>query len=515
MKRFRESIHQLVVRTATDLPPDVRRALLEARGREEGGGRSALALDAIALNVDMACDGCNPICQDTGLPTFEVRAPLGADSLAMSADIAAAIADATREGYLRPNSVDSLTGKNSGDNLGPGSPVVHFESWLSDDVEVRLILKGGGSENQSAQYALPCELTGLGRADRDLEGVRKCVFHAVQKAQGQGCSVGMLGVAIGGDRASGYSLAKRQLFRPLDDVNPDPALSRLEAEVVSGANTLGIGTMGFGGAMTLVACKAGALNRLPASFFVTVAYDCWALRRSGVVLDRRTGAIKRWLYRDDSPALRMARETSLPLTGRELILSAPLSEEQVRRLKVGDVVLLNGPVHTGRDALHRHLLTHEAPVSLEGGVLYHCGPVAVQEKGKWKIRAAGPTTSSREEPYQADILRKFGVRAVVGKGGMGVKTLAALMECGAVYLSAIGGAAQYYARCIEAVEGVDFLEFGVPEAMWHLRVKDFLAIVTMDAYGKSLHADVEKSSARRLAKLAAREAEKQPALTRR
>jgi fumarate hydratase class I len=260
--------------------------------------------------------------------------------------------------------------------------------------------------------------------------------------------------------------------------------------------------MGFGGKATLIGCKIGVQNRLPASFFVSVAYDCWAFRRLGVILDARTGAIRRWLYRDDTPVMKMARTNGLPVTGREVRLTTPLGEEQVRSLKVGDVVLLSGVLHTGRDTLHHHLMTHDSPVDLRGAALYHCGPVALKEGDKWRMNAAGPTTSSREEPYQADVIRKFGLRAVIGKGGMGPKTLAALKEHGAVYLNAIGGAAQYYSRCITSVEGVDFLDFGIPEAMWHIRVKDFPAIVTMDARGNSLHADVEKASGAQLEKFA-------------
>jgi fumarate hydratase class I len=169
---------------------------------------------------------------------------------------------------------------------------------------------------------------------------------------------------------------------------------------------------------------------------------------------------------------------------------------------VGDVVLLNGLLHTGRDMVHHYLMTHDSPVNLRAGAIYHCGPVALKRDGVWTIAAAGPTTSAREEPYQAEVIRRYGVRAVIGKGGMGPQTLAALQECGAVYLSAIGGAAQFYADCIKRVEGVHLLEFGVPEAMWHLEVKGFPAIVTMDAHGRSLHAEVEAASARELAKLA-------------
>jgi len=341
-----------------------------------------------------------------------------------------------------------------------------------------------------------------GRADRNLEGVRKCLLHAVWQAQGQGCAPGALGVCIGSDRAHGYALAKGQLFRTLDDTNPDERLAKMESEIMDEANKLGVGAMGFGGKASLIGCKIVAANRLPASFFVSVAYDCWAFRRLGVRLDAKTGAIAGWLYRDPArPVERMARGEGFPLTGREVVLEAPLTEAQVRALKVGDVVLISGEMFTGRDNVHAYLMKNPPPVDLHGAVLYHCGPVMLQEGDRWTVKAAGPTTSIREEPYQAEVLRRYGVRAVIGKGGMGAKTLAALKECGAVYLNAIGGAAQYYARTVEEVKGVHLLEFGVPEAMWHLRVKGFAAIVTMDAHGRSLHADVEKTTGAALAAL--------------
>jgi fumarate hydratase, class I len=502
MEQFKDTIYKLIVETSSNLPPDVRRAILAVRERETPGTQSMLALDTVALNVDLACSTETPICQDTGMPTFEINVPIGANQIRMEADIRDAIAEATKQGKLRPNAVDSLTGKNSGNNLGEGAPVVHFHQWERNDIEVRLLLKGGGCENKNIQYSVPCELPNLGRADRTLEGVRKCILHAVWQAQGHGCSVGAIGVAIGGDRTTGYQYAKAQLFRQLDDVNPVPELAKLEQYVLEHANDLGIGMMGFGGKATLIGCKIGALHRLPASFFVSVAYDCWAFRRLGVVIDARTGAFVRWLYKDDSPAITMARGEGIPLTGREIRLTLPLAEAQVRQLKVGDVVLLSGRMHTGRDSLHHHLMTHDAPVDLTGSAIYHCGPVALKKGEKWFLNAAGPTTSGREEPYQADVLRKFKVRAVIGKGGMGAKTLAALKEVGAVYLNAIGGAAQYYTQCITDVEGVDLLEFGIPEAMWHIVVKDFPAIVTMDSHGNSLHAEVEQASAKELAKFA-------------
>jgi fumarate hydratase, class I len=500
---FFESVVSLITRTSTDLPPDVRQAMASALASEERNTRAGQALTIIAQNIDQAasCDG--PICQDTGMPTFEVKVPLGANQIWMKQQIKAAVAEATRRGKLRPNSVDSITGENSGDNLGPGTPIVHFEQWEEDDVEIKLILKGGGCENTNAQYSLPAELDHLGRADRTLDGVRKCILHAVWKAQGKGCSPGAVGVCIGGDRTSGYLHAKEQLFRTLDDVNPDSRLGALDESIMKTANELTVGTMGFGGKTSLIGCKISALNRLPASFFVSIAYDCWAFRRLGVRLDARSGAITSWLYREGevpSAPMLTPEETAagFPRTGREVRLSAPISDEQIRALKVGDVVLISGRVFTGRDAVHAHLMKHDPPVDLRGGVLYHCGPVVVKEGDSWRVTAAGPTTSIREEPYQADIVKRYGVRVVIGKGGMGAKTLAGLKESGAVYLNAVGGAAQFYARCIDRVDGVSLLQFGTPEAMWHLDVHDFPAIVTMDAHGNSLHKAIEEASGKKL-----------------
>jgi fumarate hydratase class I len=502
MQFLEESLIELITQTSTNLPPDVRQAMGIAIGAETPGTQSSQALTIIASNIDMAQEDEGPICQDTGMPTFVVHTPVGVSQIAVKKAIRNAVAEATKRGKLRPNSVDSLTGKNSGNNLGAETPVIHFEQWEEDEIEVKLILKGGGCENKNIQYSLPCELEHMGRADRNLEGVRKCLLHAVWQAQGQGCAPGALGVCIGSDRAHGYDLAKNELFRTLDDTNPVPELAKLESEVMDEANRLGIGAMGFGGKASLIGCKIMAANRLPASFFVSVAYDCWAYRRLGVRLDAASGAITNWLYRDPSRTIeKMAHGEGFPLSGREVVLRAPLTEGQVRMLKVGDVVLISGEVFTGRDAVHAYLMKNPPPVDLHGAVLYHCGPVMLKEGDEWTVKAAGPTTSIREEPYQAHVIREYGVRAVIGKGGMGKKTLAALKESGAVYLNGIGGAAQYYARSIEKVLGVNLLEFGLPEAMWHLRVNNFVAIVTMDAHGNSLHADVEKETGEHLAEL--------------
>ena len=242
---------------------------------------------------------------------------------------------------------------------------------------MKLLLKGGGCENMNIQYSLPTELPHLGRADRTLEGVRKCILHAVWNAQGKGCAPGAIGVCIGGDRTSGYLHAKEQLFRTLDDVNPDPRLADLEATIMGTVNTLGIGTMGFGGNVSLIGCKIGVLNRLPASFFVSVAYDCWAFRRLGVRLDARDGSIRRVALsrsqQSDDSDDRSGRASRAPAA--RFASTRRSTKTTVRSLKVGDVVLVSGRMYTGRDAVHAHLMKHEPPVDLQG-----LGPVSLRAR---------------------------------------------------------------------------------------------------------------------------------------
>ena len=504
IEKFQESIYQLIVETSTNLPKDVRRAIKRAKERENAGTRAAMSLATITDNIQMADENISPICQDTGYPTFKIKTPVGVNQIQLKKAIEQSIVKATENGKLRPNSVDSLTGKNSGNNLGAGIPAVKFEQWEKDYIDVRLILKGGGCENKNIQYSLPCELEGLGRAGRDLDGIRKCILHAVYQAQGYGCSAGFIGVGIGGDRTTGYELAKEQLFRSVEDVNPNEDLRKLEEYIMESANKLGIGTMGFGGETTLLGCKIGVIDRIPASFFVSVAYNCWAFRRLGVNINADTGEIIEWHYQEGEK-IDFAKEAEAEAAAANkqvnvITLKAPITEEEIRKLKVGDVVRIDGRMYTGRDAIHKHLYENNPPLDLDGQIIYHCGPVILKDKdGNWKVKAAGPTTSIREEPYQGEIMKRYGIRAVIGKGGMGPKTLAALKEHGGVYLNAIGGAAQYYADCIKSVDGVDFKEFGIPEAMWHLTVEGFTAVVTMDAHGNSLHEDVDKSSLEKLA----------------
>jgi fumarate hydratase class I len=292
MRLLADSLLELIRRTSAEIPEDVHHAILNSLEQEKKGTIAESAMKIIDQNIALAKTKSQPICQDTGSILFFVDCPVGFDQLGFSETAHEAVKLATKKGFLRQNSVDSITGKNDGTNVGPGSPTIHFHQHRSPDVTVRLVLKGGGCENVGAQYSLPNESL---KANRDLDGCRKAILDAVLQAQGKGCGPGILGVCIGGDRATGYEFSKEQLLRKLDDRNPDPELAKLEKDVVETANKLGIGPMGFGGKTTLLGAKIGVLNRLPASYFVSISYMCWAYRRQGVELDGE-GEIAKWLY---------------------------------------------------------------------------------------------------------------------------------------------------------------------------------------------------------------------------
>jgi fumarate hydratase class I len=277
MRDLTNDILELIRRTSTDLPPDVEKSLRAATANEEPGSAARGALEAILVNVELSRKNSSPICQDTGTPIFYVKHPAGYSTRQLRQQIRAALAEATRKAYMRPNAVDVLTEKNSGNNLGGEDfPYIHFEEVEGEELTIALMLKGGGCENCGAQYSLPDSRLGAGR---DMAGVRKAALDAVHKAQGQGCAPGILGVAIGGDRGSGYLASKEVLFRKMDEVNPDAKLATLERQLTEEANRMGIGPMGFGGKTTVLATKIAGLHRLPASYFVTISYMCWAYRR--------------------------------------------------------------------------------------------------------------------------------------------------------------------------------------------------------------------------------------------
>lgn len=287
-----ESLLELIRVTSTVIPDDIQKVILDALHKEESNTTAEYAMQIIKANIELAKKKSQPLCQDTGTVIFYVYHPAGFHQSKFADLIKKSVVTATKKGYLRQNSVDSLTGENAGTNIGPGHPSIHFVEHNKNTVEVKLMLKGGGCENVGAQYSLPY---GPLDAGRDLDGVRKVILDTVVKAQGKGCGPGVLGVCIGGDRGDSYLASKKQFFRFLNDKNSHKDLAKLEEEIVQTCNKLGIGPMGFGGKTTLIGCKITTLNRLPASFFVSVSYMCWAFRRQGIVM-KQDNTIAKWIY---------------------------------------------------------------------------------------------------------------------------------------------------------------------------------------------------------------------------
>lgn len=295
MQNVHQSLTELITRTSTTLPKDVLQALREKKPSEEKNTSESFIYDTILRNCELAAEKVQPICQDTGFPTFYVKHGHGLDKKLFEETIKDAVAECTQRGLLRNNTTNSITGKSIDNNLGMGLPAIHFEyDALSskNEADVRLLLKGGGSENVSGQHSLPDESL---RAERNMEGVKKAVLETVWKAQGLGCAPCFLGISIGGDRTVGYIHAKKQLLRKISDKNINSMLAKLEDEIIDDANKLGIGPMGLGGHPTLLGCKIGVLDRHPASYYVTISYMCWAFRRNGVRIGK-DGEILEWLY---------------------------------------------------------------------------------------------------------------------------------------------------------------------------------------------------------------------------
>ncbi len=478
---FTNSILQLIKEASTNIPEDVLEALFQAKNTEEQNSKGKLSLEIILKNIELAKNLKAPICQDTGLPTFFVKIPEGVLQKKVKDNILEATKKATKEGFLRPNAVDSITGKNSGNNIGEGIPKIYFEESKDENLNITLLLKGGGSENVSDQISLPSDLKDFGKAERNLEGVKKSVLQIIKNAQGRGCAPGIISVHIGSDRAGGYEYAKKNLLEQIGKKNENLELEKLEAEIIKEANNMNIGPMGLSGKTTILDCKISSSHRIPASFFVTVSYMCWASRRANIIVNKKGEIIK-----NNFNSKIIKQTTSLKDIKK---INFPISEKEVRTLKVGDMLLLNGTIYLGRDSLHAYSQNNKLKKDISGSAIYHCGPIAIKNKSnEWEFLAAGPTTSIREEPYEADFIKKTAIKAVIGKGGMGNSTLEALKKYGAVYLHTIGGAASYYAKNIKKVIDVDYLEeFGIPEAMWKVEVENFFCIVSMDSNGRTLH----------------------------
>jgi fumarate hydratase class I len=280
MMNLRDEIVELYKKAATSLPSDIKAALRYAHEKEEETSNAKATLSAILENIRVARETERPICQDTGAPVFFIKVPIGISHLELKSAIIGATRIATEKIPLRANAVDILTDKNSGDNTGIGFPVIYFEETKGKQITIDLMLKGSGCENAGQLYRLPVEEI---KAERDLEGVRKCVLDTVYKAQGKGCPPYIIGVGIGASKDQVTKLAKEQLLRRIEDKNKHEVLSELEKRLLIDINQLGIGPLGLGGRTTAIGVKIGVNYRHPASYFVDVTVSCWADRRARLI----------------------------------------------------------------------------------------------------------------------------------------------------------------------------------------------------------------------------------------
>jgi fumarate hydratase class I len=278
---LKKSILELIRKASTDLSPDVEQVISEAYQREDEGTPAKSVFNTIMENIRMARENSTPICQDTGSLIFYIDFPVGESEKTYRDAIHWAAKEATSLQYLRPNAVDPITAKNTGNNIGVNAPYFHFHQWDKDEVRIRLMLKGGGSENVGAQYKLPYPPL---KAGRDLKGVRKLIIDAVVNAQGLGCAPGVIGVGIGGGRDTAYTLSKEQFFRKIGERNPMKELADMETELYKDLNKLEIGPMGFGGKTTVLEVFISSQARHPATFFVSISYTCWAFRRKTMTI---------------------------------------------------------------------------------------------------------------------------------------------------------------------------------------------------------------------------------------
>jgi fumarate hydratase, class I len=278
--KLRDGIVELYKKVATSLPPDIREAMEAGLASEAAGSTAFSTLTVQIENMKLASEKVRPVCQDTGVPTFWVKVPVGLSHAEMKNTILEATRLATEKIPLRPNAVDVISEKNSGDNTGTGFPIIYMEETNEGTLTIDLMLKGAGCENAGQLYKLPSEELG---AQRDLDGVRKCVVDTIQNVQGKGCPPYIVGIGIGATKDQVTKLAKEQLMRRLNDVNKIAELDALEKLILDDLNKLGIGPMGLGGRTTALGVKIGVNHRHPASFFVDVSVSCWATRRGRLI----------------------------------------------------------------------------------------------------------------------------------------------------------------------------------------------------------------------------------------
>ena len=476
-----DAVEEIIRQAQTRLPPDVVEALVSARDTETDKTATS-QIDAILENISIADDRVIPMCQDTGILVFFVEIGRGARIvLDMDWAIRQGVKHATNSVPLRPNAVDPLTRRNSGDNTGDGLPDINYSFKDGKDITITVAPKGAGSENMSAFRMLKPSQVG---------SVKDFVVETVQKAGGMPCPPIIVGVGIGGSFDKSARLAKRSLLRNLGDMD------EYELEILEAINSLGIGPMGLGGRTTALAVHVEKAYCHTASLPVAVNIQCWANRHASVTLD--AGHNLTHLDEQYKTMHHLAEQhiTGQNLTGQDVPhhLTIPLGRDDIMDLQAGDIVYLSGTIYTARDEAHLRILelTDEGkplPFDLEGAVLYHCGPLMQKDKGGWRTVAAGPTTSARMTDMTPQVLDNYNVRAIIGKGGM--KDIAPVLGDRCVYLAYTGGCAALAVDMIKDVRDVHWLDMGMPEAVWVLEVENFgPLIVGVDAKGRDLYEEV-------------------------
>ncbi|MBU0731369.1 fumarate hydratase [Patescibacteria group bacterium] len=462
-KTLKNQIIELYKQTASQIPSDVAEALIAARKREKPGSLAFEVYSVILENLKQAEITGRPMCQDTGTPAFYIKFGKDGFDLKVIKAIQEATDEATKQVPLRHNAVRVSDNKNMGTNI----PEIHIDFWDKPTTEINLLLKGGGSENVSQVH----KLTG---SERNEEGILRAALKTVFEAQGKGCSPGILGIAVAGTQVKACEEAKKQLLRKVREKS-----TSLETKIKNQVNKLGIGPLGLGGKTTILDVFIKDLDesyRHPASYFVAISYMCYADRRGKLIIRNTKARIERKSRNFNYPKFTQDFK-------RYNRVLAPIDKNY--QLKVGDRVLLTGEITTARDRAHKYLLETNKKLDISN-VIYHCGILADCNQC---IAAAGPTTSARMDEYQNQIIKKYDIKAIIGKGGMNK------LEKGAIYFEGFGGVGAMPAKLMRINKGYK-KDFGMPEAIWNIEVKEpgIPLLVTMDAKGESLYDKVEKKS---------------------
>ena len=494
-KTIEQVAYALLANAGTKYPKNfLEKVVSHFKSETNSGAKSVLA--SILENIIYAAEEPASLCQDTGVPVFHIYLNPG---VTIEGDIAAALSAATiratEEVPIRKNVIEPFTFENPGTNTGWGVPFIyyHYENH-SGPVRLRAELKGfGGEIKNTADWVFTS-------TESMEDAVLTYVLHNVMLSKGEGCMPGMLGVGVGGYASEAALNAKDAVFRELNRKQPadagDPFIRRLEHRICRCVNRLGLGPMGSGGDTTTLGVYLERRGTQTAAAPVSVCQQCWASRASeALIAPDQTTYITPHIEKEDLPALRdlLAEEMSTQAGMTVHRVNTPVSAEEIRKLRAGDVVFVSGILCTARDGAHRRMVDlvrsgggDRIPKEiLAHGAIYHAGPVIAKTPEGWRIDAAGPTTSSRFTEDASVLIEKGLINFIVGKGTMGIRAINALKGKG-VFLKAVGGCAVTYKRCITE-NSVEWLDLGFPEAVWIMTVKDFGPLVVgIDSMGNSL-----------------------------